>query len=330
MRFLTRIFRKLRKPPNEVVRIEPVEHIEPEAVSSSLMLTVANDEKQAEGDAGTSAYEQQEEPAVYYGSKLPFHKRMLSFGKKQSIRKPKSGDRAASKEKRAARQAEEGIGNHRAVLDADPFAFKTAARRNAFFLRFFVVYSTAATLAIIVLVSTISELFPLKTTEFALLRVDPNDDRIYSVEPVSVKVPGYELMVEKIARRYVRDILAIDDVTQNERFNRVRRYSDSDFFNAYLKANKDLISRALGDGLNRSITVVGANKIVRYDDIYQFVVEFIQTDKIGRDKPKKRHLRAYLELEPRQQDVQEVDKFENPLGIRVLNMAVKEEPTKNE
>ena len=117
---------------------------------------------------------------------------------------------------------------------------------------------------------------------------------------VSVKVPGYELMVEKIARRYVRDILAIDDVTQNERFNRVRRYSDSDFFNAYLKANKDLISRALGDGLNRSITVVGANKIVRYDDIYQFVVEFIQTDKIGRDKPKKRHLRAYLELEPRQ------------------------------
>ncbi|SFP08945.1 VirB8 protein [Cohaesibacter marisflavi] len=326
MRFLTRLFRRLRKPPDQVVRIEPVERVEPEAVSSSLMLTVANDEKQVGGDVGTSAYEQQEDPAVYYGSKLPFHKRILSFGKKQSTRKPKSDDR----EKGAVRQAEEGIGNHRAVLTADPFAFKTAARRNAFFLRFFVVYSTAATLAIIVLVSTISELFPLKTTEFALLRVDPNDDRIYSVEPVSVKVPGYELMVEKIARRYVRDILAIDDVTQNERFNRVRRYSDSDFFNAYLKANKDLISRALGDGLNRSITVVGANKIVRYDDIYQFVVEFIQTDKIGRDKPKKRHLRAYLELEPRQQDVQEVDKFENPLGIRVLNMAVKEEPTKNE
>lgn len=224
--------------------------------------------------------------------------------------------------------SEPEIGNHSSVLEADPFAFKTAARRNAFFLRFFVTYSAAATLAVIVLVSSITSLFPLKTTEFVLLRVDPNDDRIYQVEPVSVDVPGYELMVEKIARRFVREILTIDEVTQNSRFDRVRRYSDSAFFNTYIKENKDLISRALSDGLNRSITIQGANKIVRYDDIYQFVVEFTQTDRIGREKPTVRKLRAYLELAPRPQEVKEVDKFENPLGIRVLNMAVKEQPSK--
>ncbi|PLW77185.1 type IV secretion system protein [Cohaesibacter celericrescens] len=217
---------------------------------------------------------------------------------------------------------------HKSVFEADPFSHKTQYRRQAIFLKLFVVAFTASVLGNIVLVSSISSLLPLKTTELALLRVDPNDDRIYQVEPVSVEVPGYEVMVEKIARRYVRDILAIDNVTQNTRFERIRRYSDSEFFNQYIKDNKDLVSRALKDGLNRSITVEGANKIIRYDDIYQFVVEFTQTDKIGRDKPKSRSLRAYLELAPRPNDVKEVDKFENPLGIRVLSMAVKEQPTK--
>lgn len=214
--------------------------------------------------------------------------------------------------------------DHSAVIQADPYSYLASHRRIAWLNRTLAACLTASVLLNITSITAISSLLPLKETQIALLRVDPNDDRIYQVEPISVEVDGYELMVEKIARRYVREILAIDSTSQNSRFAWVRRHSDSDFFNAYIKAQKDLIERALKDGLNRSITVISASEIVRYDDVLQIVVEFEQVDKFQRGKPTRKKLRAYMELAPRPQEVKEVDKFENPLGIRVLSMAVKE------
>ncbi|MCV0423980.1 MAG: hypothetical protein K5905_00770 [Roseibium sp.] len=217
---------------------------------------------------------------------------------------------------------------HANILKADPFAYKTAHRRMAWLLRLSVGTNIALAVCVVAALQALVTLVPLKETEIALLRADPNDDRIYRVEPISMQVDGFELMLEKLARRYVRQILTIDDTTQNTRFKEVRTYSDPEFFNSYVKSNKSVIENGIEDGLNRSITVKGAYQVDDYDGVYLYVVEFLQTDKIGREKPKRRHLRAFLEMTPRPHDVSATERFENPLGIRVLGMSIKEQTSK--
>jgi type IV secretion system protein VirB8 len=95
-----------------------------------------------------------------------------------------------------------------------------------------------------------------------------------------------------------------------------------------VKTNKTVIEEAIKDGLNRSITIKGAYQVDAYDGVYLYVVEFLQTDRIGREKPKRRHLRAFLEMTPRPHDVRAAERFENPLGIRVLGMSIKEQASK--
>lgn len=217
---------------------------------------------------------------------------------------------------------------HANLLKADPFAYKTAHRRMAWLLRLSVGINVALAICVVAAIQALVSLVPLKETEIALLRADPSDDRIYRVEPISVEVDGFELLLEKLARRYVRQILTIDDTSQNTRFKEVRTYSDPDFFNRYLKTNKAIIEEAIEDGLNRSITVKGAYQVDAYDGVYLYVVEFLQTDRIDREAPKRRHLRAFLEMTPRPQDVTATERFENPLGIRVLGMSIKEQASK--
>lgn len=217
---------------------------------------------------------------------------------------------------------------HANILKADPFAYKTAHRRMAWLLRLSVGMNIALIACVVASIQALVSLVPLKETEIALLRADPSDDRIYRVEPISVEVDGFELMLEKLARRYVRQILTIDNTTQNTRFEEVRTYSDAEFFNSYVATNKTIIEEAIDDGLNRSITVKGAYQVDAYDGVYLYVVEFLQTDKFGREKPKRRPLRAFLEMTPRPQEVTTTERFENPLGIRVLGMSIKEQASK--
>ncbi len=212
----------------------------------------------------------------------------------------------------------------RSVLEADPFAYQASHRRMVTVVRILVfvvvVLATSLTAALVV----IKHLMPLKTTEIALLRVDPNDDRIYAIEPLSVEVDGFELMLEKMARRFVAQLLTIDGISQDVRFEEVRRYSDRAYFSSFLNANQQRIETALKDGLNRSITVESASLLDAYDGVYMYSVEFVQTDKIGSKDPEQRKLRAYLEMTTRPQEVTTAERFENPLGIRVLDLSVKE------
>ncbi len=217
---------------------------------------------------------------------------------------------------------------HANILQADPFAYKTAHRRMAWLLRLSVGTNVALAICVVASIQALVSLVPLKETEIALLRADPSDDRIYRVEPISMEVDGFELMLEKLARRYVHQILTIDDTTQNTRFKEVRTYSDPEFFNDYVKTNKTVIEEAIKDGLNRSITIKGAYQVDAYDGVYLYVVEFLQTDRIGREQPKRRHLRAFLEMTPRPHDVTAAERFENPLGIRVLGMSIKVQASK--
>ena len=216
-------------------------------------------------------------------------------------------------------------GKHAGVIDADPFAYKTAHRRLAWLLRLSTATNVVLCMALTVSMQAFSTILPLKETQVALLRADPSDDRIYRVEPISVDVDGFELMLEKFARRYVRQVLTIDGVTQNTRFKEVKTFSDPDFFNDYLKSHKPTIQKAIEDGLNRSITIRGAYQVDKYDGVFLYVVEFTQTDRIVRERPRIRNLRAFIEITPRPHDVAKAERFENPFGLRVLALSVKEQ-----
>lgn len=221
---------------------------------------------------------------------------------------------------------EQGDGSHPTVVGADPFSFRASYRRTAWLLRLSVGANIALCAVVVVLAQTVSVAFPLKETEIALLRVDPQDSRIYRVAPIAENVDGFELMLEQMASRFVVQILSIDGMTQNTRFKEVRRFSDPVFFNDFLDDHKSTIDEAIKDGLNRSITVHGANLVDSYDGVYQYSVEFTRTDRVKGRAPVTKRLIAYLEMAPKPQQVKESEKFDNPLGVRVLGLQVKEVP----
>ena len=214
-------------------------------------------------------------------------------------------------------------GRHAGVMEADPYAYRTAHRRAVWLLRASVVVNVSLAAALVVAMQAFAALLPLKETRFALLRADPSDDRIYRVEPLSVDVDGFDLMLEKLARRYVRLILTIDGASQDARFREVLAYSDKDFFNRYLKAHESGVEKALHDGLTRSITVLGAHRVEAVGGTYLYAVEFAQTDRIG-EEHRRRELLAFVRLAARPHAVGETFKFENPLGLRVLALSVQE------
>lgn len=227
-------------------------------------------------------------------------------------------------EARPHQSLEDDKARRKALRDADPFAYKTAHRRMVALFKVSVGLNVILGVGLALSLQAIAVALPLKTTQIALLRVDPADDRIYRVEPISVEVDGFELMLEKMARRYVAQILAIDEISQGSRFREVAVYSDQDFYRQFLKDNEGRIDEAIEDGLNRSILVESASQIDAYGGVYQYSVDFVQTDQVGTAAPKRVNLRAYLEMTTRPQEVTTVERFENPLGIRILNLVVKE------
>ena len=80
-----------------------------------------------------------------------------------------------------------------------------------------------------------SELLPLRRTEIALVRADPSDDRLYRIEPVVGGVAGLDLAMEAAARRFVRNLLAIDGATQTERFREAFKLMDDGFYARFAK-----------------------------------------------------------------------------------------------
>lgn len=221
-------------------------------------------------------------------------------------------------------QEELGSAGHRAVNQADPFSYQATHKKMVWLLRLTSACLIVSALANIGLSQIIFNMMPLKEVRVALIRADPDSDKIYSVEPITELVEGFALFLEKKSREYVKAILTIDSVGQNARFRQVKLYSDQRFFNQWLDRQSDTIEEAIKDGLNRSIIIETANRVDAYNNIYQYSVDFIRIDQIHDEEPVKRPLRAYLEVTTRPQNVSGPQALENPHGLVVLGMVVKE------
>ncbi len=217
-------------------------------------------------------------------------------------------------------------GSHSKFQEADPYAFRVSHRRLAWMLRLSAGMNIASMIALGLVISAFMSLLPLKEVRVALLRSDPADNRIYRVDAISQDVPGFELLLEQMSRRYVRNMLEIDSVTQSTRFKEAFIMTERDFYEQFRKDRIDTnaIQDAIDSGLTRSISVESVSLVDIFQDTWQYSVDFIQTDERKGEIVETKELRAYLKITTRPNEVTESEKYENPLGIRVLDMVLKE------
>ncbi|NMM46492.1 hypothetical protein HH303_18520 [Rhodospirillaceae bacterium KN72] len=228
--------------------------------------------------------------------------------------------------RRRRRSAEEPP-RHEAVRRADPYSFEVAHRRLAWMLRISAGTNVVLGLGLCTALTALSHLFPLKTTEIALVRNDSVSNQLIRIEPISEDVDGFALLMEQKARWYVRALLEIDAVTQTERLRQAFVMTDDKFYEAFKKERIDsgAIQDAINSGLTRSITVESVDLIESYDDNKRkYAVDLVQTDTRRGDVVETKKIRAYLAMTTRPHTVREADRFENPLGITVLDLSLKE------
>lgn len=222
--------------------------------------------------------------------------------------------------------------DHSAVRAADPYAFQAAHRRLAWMLRLSVMTNAGLVGVAISQASAISTLVPLKEVQLGLVRVEERGDRAVPVDPASLvrvlpvtkDTPGFDIMMEAFIRRYVRIILEIDAVSQDDRMREANRHSDPGWWQKFMDTRLKDIKSALDTGLNRSIVVESVDRISQRDGTYRYAVDFVQHDARSGKVTEIKKLRAYLPVTLRPHTVREDEKFENPHGLRVLDLALKE------
>jgi len=222
------------------------------------------------------------------------------------------------------------INDHSPVMEADPYRWEVSHRRLIFMFRLSVGAFVVAIAVIVTLAQTMQTMAESYEPKIALVRQMEKSDKLVRIEPFTEQMDGYETFIEGKARRYVRLMLEIDDVSQSERFKEAFRMTDMDYYKRFRKDRIDsgAIRAFLDENGVRSITVESIERLNTEDDVYKYVVDFIQTDKFPGKKPKIKEARAYLTLTTRKQEVPEMEKYENPFGVTVLDMALKEKRKK--
>lgn len=222
--------------------------------------------------------------------------------------------------------------DHSAVRAADPYAFQSAHRRLAWMFRLSAMTNVGLIAVVIIQTSAIATLVPLKEVQMGLIRIEPRSDKAEKVDPASLvrvlpitkDTPGFDLLMESFVRRYVRILLEIDAVSQDDRMREANLYSDAEWWKRFINDRKKEIDRAVASGLERSIVVESADRISRRDGVDRYAVDLVQTDKRDGKIIETKRLRAYVPVTSRPHTVRPSEKYENPLGLRVLDLALKE------
>ena len=215
------------------------------------------------------------------------------------------------------------VDRHAAFRRADPFAFAIMHRRLAWLLRLSVATNIVMVAAFGIAMSGYSALLPLKEVRVALLRTAADEDRIFRIEPMEQDVRSFDILMESSARRFVKLLLEIDDVTQKARFDEAFLLMDPAFRRRWLGIHEDRIKAALGDGLERGIAVETTHRLDQRVGEWLVTVDFRQTDRLKGEVVGESPLRAYIRMTTRPARVSRAELYMNPLGITVLDMTVK-------
>lgn len=217
-------------------------------------------------------------------------------------------------------------GRHGMAVASDPFAFQAAHRRLAWMLRMSAGMNIAQLASIIVLVSVIAEMVPLKEkVPFWILPADEDVVR-FQIKPVVEDVDAFNVMLEGMARRYVKARLEIDAVTQSERMREVSRLTERKHWQKFKEEwiDSGRITDAIKDGVDREIRIESANRVTSLTGDYKFAIDFTRIDKRdGRQVGELVQLRAYLSMVKSNRNVSIEEKYQNPFGITVTDMILR-------
>lgn len=221
--------------------------------------------------------------------------------------------------------------DHDPVRAVDPYAFEAAHRRLAWMLRLSAMTNGGLLIMVIVQTSAIATMLPLKEVQMGLVRIEERDGRTVPVDPASLvrvlpitkETPGFDLLMESFVRRYVRVLLEIDKVSQDDRMREANIHSDADWWKRFISERKKEIESALDSGLKRTVIVESADRISARDGVMRYAVDIVQTDERDGKVVETKRLRAYIAVTSRPHTVRPSEKFENPLGLRTLDVALK-------
>lgn len=238
----------------------------------------------------------------------------------------------AVKRRRRRHRSLPAAADHSTIRTADPYAFEVAHNRLAWIARLLAMVVVGLIAVVIVLVSAISTMLPLKEIQLGLIRIEPRDDSLVPVDPATLvrvlpitkETPGYELITEAFVRRYVRILLEIDNVSQSDRMREANLHSDTEWWKRFIRDRKKEIDAALDTGLMRSIVVETAALVSDRNGVRRYAVELVQIDERDGKVIEKKRLRAYVALTARPHTVKPSEQFENPSGLRVLDVALKD------
>lgn len=217
-------------------------------------------------------------------------------------------------------------GRHGMAVSVDPFAFQAAHRRLAWMLRMSAGMNIAQLASIVVLVSVIAEMVPLKE-KVPFWIIPANEDVVrFQIKPVVEDVNAFDVELEGKARRYVKARLEIDPVTQKERMQEISRMTErsewQDFHDEWIKSGK--IADAIKDGLDREIIIESSNKVASLTGDYKFAIDFTRIDRRDdRQIGEPVHLRAYLSMVTSPKTVTLENKYINPFGVTVTDMILR-------
>ena len=213
------------------------------------------------------------------------------------------------------------------VRAVNPYGFRIAHRRLAWMFRISAVLNVALCGAVIFLASAFMALFPLTRVELALVKTDSADNQLVRIEPLSRDVNGYDILLENKVRWYVQNLLEIDSASQGVRMQATRKLASSDFAAKFYRSQVETgaIDKALADGLTRTIKIADIDMLQRSGDQTTWSVDFVQRDAQGGVPLAEKKVRATVVVAAGQvNEVPLAERYENPLGVQVLDVSLKE------
>ncbi len=223
----------------------------------------------------------------------------------------------------------ESVGNHAKINKVNPYDFQATFKRLAWLLQISMFANIGFIITIMALGMALYQAYPLKRTEIALVERVPASDQLLRIQPLSKDIDGFQLLMESVSKRFVKNLLEIDNITQKARFDEVFPMMDSKPFKEFKESRLD--NHALDDfiksGLIRNINVESCDALAGLSyGVYKFSCELTQIDtkQINKVEVSRKNLRAYIAFVLRPNDVLEKDKYQNPLGIFVIEFSLKE------
>lgn len=170
------------------------------------------------------------------------------------------------------------------------------------------------------------DLFPLKRVEPMLVTFSPQSEQIVQIEPILSRKEGFSLMVESLAREYVKLREDIDLQTEEVRWQKIYNLSSAEVFQTFKqlmsKEGEGIYEKRKSRGLTRYVSIRSVSTLSKKPFIVQ--VEWDSVDYENGVKLTKQSWISTLTIQFSSQKVKFEERYQNPFGFFVITYGVGE------